>query len=516
MNAKLLIATGDKAELAKLREAVVPLGVSVLEADNASSVLNRLKESDLFLIILDSSMPDCDGMKLLAEAGKRNKAVSIIFMVGQDEENEIPEGALRLGANDYLVKPWSQNELRTRIEKLLAKWRLTRTGRIKGNSRVVSDLLESILLVAPTRMTVLVTGESGTGKDLVARSIHDFGSRAGEPFFPINCGAIPESLLESELFGHEKGAFTGAHEMKPGKFELAGKGTIFLDEIGEMPLSLQVKLLRVLEEYRIMRVGGTREIPVEARIVAASNRNLEEEIRAGRFRKDLFYRLKIIQIDVLPLRDRPEDIPLLMNLFKEEFEKSQEVKHPGFTSEAVKALVRYSWPGNVRELKSLVDSTLIFNPDNMIQPEDLPDYIYSVPEKNPLLPAVVDRPRDELEREIIYKTLLALRDELAEVKGMVKVLISENGIRSDRSGLGEPVGFEQDIFSRGNRGEREVRTGEGRGETEAEIEDLSLEDMEMDIIRKALQANRGNRKNTAVALGIGERTLYRKIKKYGL
>jgi len=519
----LMIASASNQEIMKIREAVSAFDVDITEVTTGPEVITNLGIKGLFLVILDLDLPDCDGMKVLAEARKRHDTVSLILLVPATARETIPMDALNRGASDFLVKSWETAELRSLVHKQLEKHRILTGGRLIGKSSAFIELVESIILVAPTPMTVLITGESGTGKELVARSLHDASSRYAGPFYPINCGAIPETLLESELFGHEKGAFTGAHESKQGKFEVAGGGTLFLDEIGEMPLSLQVKLLRVLEDYRIIRVGGTKEIPVDTRIVAATNRNLEEEVRAGRFRKDLYYRLKIVLLNVPPLRERKEDIPLLVDFFKETFIRKNDTPHPGFSPAAMNFLTRYSWPGNIRELKSIIESTMIFHPGKLIEPDALPESIYSPGPSNPMLPSLIERPKDEIEREIIYKTLLALRDEIAEVRKILSEAFPASGRgREGVAGAGMDAPFDIDGVQSGPLGDfrREpVMEADFEFEDEqdgGETREHSLEDMEREVIRRALLANNGNRKNTALALGIGERTLYRKIKKYNL
>ena len=523
MKSVLLIASAGNREIMKIREAVSGFDIEIIEVATGPEVITNLGGKGLFLVVLDHDLPDCDSMKVLAEVRKRHSTVSLILLAPASSLDTIPADALQRGASDFLAKPWEPAELRSIVSKQLTKHRILSGGRFIGKSIPLMELIESIILVAPTPMTVLITGESGTGKELVARTIHEAGAHADGPFFPINCGAIPETLLESELFGHERGAFTGAHETKRGKFEAAGGGTLFLDEIGEMPLSLQVKLLRVLEDHRIVRVGGTREIPVDTRIVAATNRDLEDEVRTGRFRKDLYYRLKIIVVNVPTLRERREDIPLLVEFFMDRFNHGNDASHPGFSSAAMDLLSRYSWPGNIRELKSIVESTMIFHPGQLIEPEALPDAVFSPGPSNPQLPLLVERPKDEIEREIIYKTLLALRDEIADVKRILNDMSSGAGFgREGGAGSGGSRSFGFDRLQPGSiRGFERGPVKDADFEFEddhsgAKNREHSIEEMERDLIRRALLANKGNRKATALDLGIGERTLYRKINKYGL
>jgi DNA-binding NtrC family response regulator len=351
---------------------------------------------------------------------------------------------------------------------------------------VVVQLKSLIRQVAASDITALITGESGTGKELVARAIHELSPRRRAPMVTINCGAIPEGIFESEVFGHEKGSFTSADQRRQGYFEMADKGTIFLDEIGEMPLAVQVKLLRVLEAGRFLRVGGSRELQVDVRVIAATNKDLGVEVTVGRFRSDLFYRLKAVSINLPPLRERPEDIPTLARHFARDFSVRNNRPEPQFEPEALHLLKRGYWSGNVRELKNLVESFVALSPAPIIRAEIVRARLGSEA-ASPNLPMIVTRSSRELDNDLIYRTLLDLRQEISALRGSLQQLLVARG--------------------------QEIDTHFAAAEV---AETLNLGESEREQIRKALAKHQGNRRESARALGIGERTLYRKIKLFGL
>ncbi|TFG98111.1 MAG: sigma-54-dependent Fis family transcriptional regulator [Calditrichales bacterium] len=366
-----------------------------------------------------------------------------------------------------------------------------------GSSPQVEEVIEIVRTVAPTDLSVLITGESGTGKELVARAIHRLSKRHNKPLISVNTGAIPEGILESELFGHERGSFTGAIGMKKGYFEAAQGGTVFLDEIGEMPLNTQVKLLRVLEESEFMRVGGTTTYPTDIRLIAATNKNLESAVKNNEFRKDLYFRLKAITIEIPPLRRRREDIPILTRIFITQFENQQGVSCKGFSPDAIEVMKEYSWPGNVRELRNFVETALVLNKGEVVTSGYINANLKLRPDsKN--LPVPLNRPHDQAERELIYRTLWALKLDVDEIKHML----------SDMQGRTYSKGAEPPMSMNDNQ--------IVRNPIDKELKPTTLSAMEREMIKHSLTKFAGSRRKTARALQISERTLYRKIKEYGL
>jgi DNA-binding NtrC family response regulator len=371
---------------------------------------------------------------------------------------------------------------------------------IIGTSLEMQEIVEVVHNVGPTDITVLITGESGVGKEVVAHAIHRASRRASKPMVIVNCGAIPEGIIESELFGHEKGSFTGASEARKGYFELADEGTIFLDEIGELPLSTQVKFLRILENGEFNRVGSSTPRKVDVRVIAATNKILEEEVRNKHFRQDLFYRLRSINIRIPALREHAEDIPLLFEKFAHEFAERNSIEFTGITDEAMGALKSYYWHGNVRELRNVVESLIVIEGGKQITLDVVTKYLrdYQGPETPRLLPAVVAKHTEFDERQMLYRALIEIKSDIVELKTILKTVL---GLNADAAARGEAHG--------GALPGKEIIQG-AAGET------LSIEEMERKMIVEALQQFHGNRRAAAEALKISERTLYRKIKEYGL
>ena len=359
-------------------------GLAVDTAANGSDALKALTERPYSVIVTDLKMPRVDGLQLLEEVQKRRLPADVIVTTGFGTIEQTVQ-AMRLGAVDFLTKPINLEHLRLVIQRALRERALQDEvtalreklheqftfHTILSKSPRMHDVFELIRHVAQTISTVLIFGETGTGKELVARAVHDASPRRGNPFVAVNCAALPESLLESELFGHEKGAFTSAVGQRKGRFELAHGGTIFLDEIGEVPLPMQAKLLRVLQERRFERVGGTQTVEVDVRVIAATNRDLLRLCKEGKFREDLYYRLNVVKIDLPPLHERPEDIPLLAAHFAQKFSR------PGappkvISPEAMELLLQHRWPGNIRELENAIERATVTSRDEFIRPENLP------------------------------------------------------------------------------------------------------------------------------------------------
>lgn len=384
----ILVVDDEKNYLVVLEALLGPEGYETLTASNGREALDLVRESDLDLLITDMKMPGMSGMELLDEAKKLKPEIPVILMTAYGTI-EMAVEAMKKHAFDYITKPFKNEELKLTVKKALDNYRLVkanrylsealsdryRYGNIIGRSKPMLKIYDMIDKVARSKASVLITGPSGTGKELIAKAIHYNGPRKDRPFISINCGALTETLLESELFGHEKGAFTGAVAMKKGRFELADGGTLFLDEVGEMPPPLQVKLLRVLQEMEFERVGGTKTIKVDVRVLSASNREIRDDVKQGLFREDLFYRLNVIHLEVPPLRERSEDFKPLVNHFLEKYGKDEGKKEIELSPEAWKAIYGHVWPGNIRELENVIERAVVLNTTGAIGLEDLPDYL---------------------------------------------------------------------------------------------------------------------------------------------
>ncbi len=458
--AHIIVIDDEEGNRQSLHRALTKVGFRVTVFGEAEPAVDFLRENrDVILVVTDLMLPGKDGFYVLECTKEIDPEIGVLMITGHGSVESAVD-AMKHGAEDYLEKPVDLFVLRKKVKGIvdgkLARRRIdeleTRLGEkfgsIVGRSKPMEDLFRQMELVAPTRSNVLIIGESGTGKELVANAIHDNSPRKGGRFLPINCAAIPAEILESELFGHERGSFTGATGRKVGKFELADKGTLFLDEIGELPLEMQVKLLRVLEQREFMRVGGTETIKVDIRLLTATNADLENAVEQGRFRSDLYYRLKVVTLRIPPLRERREDIPLLAGHFLDAFARENERPQMSFAPETMKLLVDSPWEGNVRELRNLVESLVVLAPEDEIRPSDLPE---------------------EYRR-------------------------SEGG-----PAVGEP----------GTAVIRPVAPGESTA-------GLTMEEIERRAILDALERTGGNRTQAAEMLGIGLRTLQRKLKDYRL
>jgi DNA-binding NtrC family response regulator len=524
----VLITTHDLAAAGELRSVFARDGFAV-ELLTAGERIGDVDEP--VLLVLTGGLEEKRSRRLIREAYELDR----LPVIGLSAGNEIPPGETpqRYGMAAVFLKPVDAAEVGLAGRRFVERRRLVAATGIIGETEAMQEALERVLQIAPTHATVLITGESGTGKELVARGIHALSARRHKAFIAANMAALPETLLESELFGHEKGAFTGAVAQRKGLFELAHKGTLFLDEIGEMPLVTQTKLLRVLEERQFMRVGGEEPIHVDVRVIAATNQDLRHNVEVGEFRRDLYYRLNVLTIHLPPLRERREDIPVLIDAFtraaSQEHDRSKVVISP----DAMAILVDYAWPGNIRELRNLVESMVVLAPGRVITAEDIPPGIRGGHAGRNLLPVPVarreraggggERPQPEL--EFVFRTLLQLRMDVEELRQQFDEYRRRNPEFPGPARLPYPYPFIPGQFavappaaidaviSDAANGDAEPE----QGETVVVFRNgMTMQDIEREAILAALKKVAGNRRKAAENLGIGERTLYRKIKEYGI
>lgn len=456
---RVLIVDDDESHAEAVAESLERLGKYECTVANSGARGSALIESDTFdVVVTDLRMNDVDGLAILRKTKDELPDAEVILLTGHGSINSAVT-AMQHGAYTYLTKPLDIHELRAAVEKASERLRLMRqTAELNrrldekfgfegviGNSPQMHRLITQLQQIAPTDSTVLIQGENGTGKELVARAIHQNSRRKSKPFVPLNISALSESILESELFGHEKGSFTGAERRRIGQFEFANGGTLFLDEVGEMPMNTQIKLLRVLEDGHITRVGANEQVRVNVRLVAATNAPLKEMVEKGTFRKDLYYRFNVVNIFLPPLRERKIDLPLLLDHFLKEMSHRHGKQVVGFSKAAQSALVAYDWPGNIRQLRNTVERMLVVDLDGLLDTDDLPDDI-------PPLHAAAN----------------------------------------DTSRLAPALRGSDSLVGR------------------------SMDEIERYYIERTLEATAGNREEAARLLGIGERTLYRKIKDWGL
>jgi len=625
---RILVSTHHLETAGALRDAFEEEGYGV-ELVTPDETIGRF--DDAVLLILTGGL-EGEEVEELVEVGRSGLRIPV-FGIAPERSEAWRHRVQELGLDEAFYRPLDPDEVLLLGRTTVERRRLQEITGIVGETEAIREALERVVQIAPVQSTVLITGESGTGKELVARGIHALSPRRHKAFIPVNVAALSETLLESELFGHEKGAFTGAIDARKGFFELASGGTIFLDEIGEMPLSTQTKLLRVLEQREFIRVGGEKPLRVDVRIVAATNQDLRRLVAAGEFRRDLYYRLNVLQIELPPLRERKDDIPLLVEAFVEEMSRGHDRPFPGISPEAMEIFERYHWPGNVRELRNLVESMVVLSPGREIRPEDIPDEVRFPESGAPLLPAPVEgpalpkgegRPREEgegggsearegregtryrPELEFIFRTLMELRIDVEELRREFEAYKEEApGLREVGGGVplssgsgryeihvGRGEGEDEpprvrvveepstpthvvgggEIEEAGGPSPRDETGGEGetprgpgstssrrnpeegsvsgeapegtgsspasdlgrgipergdpaRGEESGEAEEegvvvyrpgMTMDDLEREAIVAALEEVDGNRRRAAERLGIGERTLYRKIRKYDL
>ena len=420
---KVLVVDDDRAHRTMLRTLLRGWGYDAEEADDGKTAVESVERRPFDLVVMDIRMIKVSGIEALDRIKTINPAIPVILMTAYSSVETAVE-ALKKGAYDYLTKPLDFDKLKVTMERAMEHIHLKEENRmlkeslgkhfdrrnIIGNSSAMRLLLETVAQVAPSEATVLLQGESGTGKELIAGAIHFNSPRKNGPFIKINCAAIAETLLESELFGHEKGAFTGADRKKEGKFVQANRGSLFLDEIGEMSLTMQAKLLRVLQEREVTRVGGESVIPVDVRVIAATNQKLKNKIEEGEFREDLYYRLNVVELGMPNLRDRREDIPLLAQRFLETFSEKNSKEVKGFTPQAMNHMIRYDWPGNVRELMNAVERAVVLTRSPFIDREVLPISSEDLIEESGLFEAfanssIAGKPLEEVERQAVVGTL---------------------------------------------------------------------------------------------------------------
>jgi DNA-binding NtrC family response regulator len=502
MPSQVLITMDDLEIAVRLNAGLETAGVRTAmfsSLDDASGAIRRERPD---LVVLTGAMHETPARHLAALA--RDHEISTLALLEPTDSGRT-DRVERLGVTEVLTKPVAPDDLLATAQRLLTRRALQERTAIAGESKGVQEVLVRIEQMAPVSSTVLILGESGTGKELVAKAIHDLSPRRGKAFIAVNCAALPETLLESELFGHEKGAFTGAAERRLGRFELADGGTIFLDEIGEIPFSVQVKLLRVLESRTFFRLGGTQPIRVDVRVIAATNRALREAVQLGEFRDDLYYRLNVLNIYLPPLRERREDVPLLVRRFIREFARTHDREFRGITPEAMERLVNAPWPGNVRQLRNLIESMVVLAPGTEIRPSDIPADIFEGPNLVPMrLPGAGGGQREvgAQELEFILRNLVDLRLQVEELRRRldegpqrVQVIeLSDASLVGEISQIAENDPLETVVYRAG----------------------MTMADVEKAVIEAALREFRGNRRRAAEELEIGERTLYRKIKAYQL
>ena len=512
-SARILLIDDDSSGRTALRRALERLGYEVEPFASGVPALETLADGcDFDLVITDIKMPEMDGLEVLRRVRERCREVPVILITAFGTIENAVE-AMALGARDYLTKPLSLPEVRAKVAKALEGGRLVAENRrladentrlredavwsqglqaLVGSGPAMTALKERLLHVAPTPSTVLIIGDSGTGKELLARAIHDESPRAGRPFLPINCAAIPRDILESELFGHERGAFTGAVGRKPGKFEVANGGTLFLDEIGEMPLGMQSKLLRVLEEKSFMRVGGVEEITVDVRIVAATNADLTRLVENGAFRPDLYYRLKVVTLDVPPLNQRPEDIPTLVQHFLERLGEEHHRQDLSLSAAVMAILQQQPWPGNVRELRNMLESMVVMSSGSALDLADLPaEYGGGEPGSGTAggtgVPFAVPAAPGG-----------------AGAGGAVSPSAAGGTVSPPVAGTGSPA-------ADADPGPAQAPAGDSVLTYEA---GLPMAELEKRHILKTLEDQGNNRTRAARVLGIGRRTLQRKLEEY--
>lgn len=451
MKAKILIVDDDRA----IREGLLASLQDFYEietAENGEKALRSLEDDDVDILLLDVRLPGIDGLEVLKKIKDENRPQSVVVMTGYATVEAAVE-AMKLGAYDYLKKPLRFQEVKRVIDRALERKSLVEENRylkeqlqgthgfqeLIGKSKSIQTLIELLRRIAPTESNVLIQGESGTGKEVVAKTIHFNSPRKDHRFIPLNCGGIPETLLESELFGHTKGAFTGADRIKKGLFEVAEKGTLFLDEINTAPPSIQVKLLRVLQEGSFIPLGSTREMKVDVRIIASSNIDLDKAVEEGRFRGDLYYRLNVVKIQLSPLRERKEDVPILSEFFLKRFTQKGAKKE--ITQDALEILLRYNWPGNIRELENALEYAITLGQGDQIDAGDLPPALSAARDQGtlPLKQIPLKEAKAEFEKDYIVNLLKRNRGNVARSARIAKIARQNLHEKIKRYGLNHKI-----------------------------------------------------------------------------
>ena len=528
---KVLLTLQDVEPAVRLNALLESEGVETAVVSPLDDMRAAIRREKPDIIVFSADLADPASVALVKEQLWDGAASVGLADIADEAHLERMRDA---GYVELYPKPVNYAEVLASLKRILERRRLQRLTGLIGESDGVREVMVQVEQMAPVTATVLIEGESGTGKELVARALHVLSPRKNKPFIAVNVGALPETLLESELFGHEKGAFTGAAERRLGRFELADRGTIFLDEIGEIPVGTQVKLLRVLEEREFMRVGGTSPISVDVRVVTATNRPLREQVEQGSFRTDLFYRLNVLRIHLPPLRERREDIPILVRHFIKDYSKQHDRAFHGISAEAMQILVEYPWPGNVRELRNLIESMVVLSPGHEIHPEDLPRQIrdggsrYLPVRVGPILRGEEQTVGGGRELEFIVRSLIELKLQVEELRHRLDDERRDNDVRRRDGWIGdvEPavVGAAGAIRG-GNTTGGSIAAGVRAPAIEPRdqppppnvvtvVPGTKMSDVERAVIEAALKETRGNRRRAAEMLGIGERTLYRKIKEY--
>jgi DNA-binding NtrC family response regulator len=535
--ANILISTVDLEAARQLQSAFEPDDVIrfVSGPPDISASLELVEDGEVALILTGAILNE-ETSALVADASERAPHMPVVGLF--DAGEYVPaELTAQLGIDAHYFKPIDTEEILLATHRLIRRKRLQTELGIVGNWEAIEEVVESIAQIAPVGSTVLITGESGTGKELVARGLHKLSARRGKAFIAVNIAALPETLLESELFGHEKGAFTGASSLRKGMFELANGGTIFLDEIAEMPRGPQTRLLRVLEEREFMRVGGSESIRVNVRVIAATNRDLRQAVDLGEFRRDLYYRLNVLRIHMPPLRDRREDIPLLVHEFIREFSQEHRKEFKGIAPDSMDILVRYDWPGNVRELRNLVESMVVLAPGATIRSVDIPPEVRRGAEpalptpmvaSPPIVPSTDVAGAARLpEMDYVFRTLVDLKFDVEDLRREFERYMQRHpeltGAREakvvdvPRVAPEAPLREIEDVDA-AEAEPAEAVPGVAAGERDEDAiyfrPGMTMEDLERAAIIATLRAVGGNRRRASEKLGIGERTLYRKLKEY--